>query len=116
MAVRESRRSRPLCAKPAETLPEERLRLPRGYLIYALAAQTGLRDTGRRAAPGPSRPWRQSPSSKPRQYLVLVQVASLKYTEQNVEEDCYKKAQKTHNQFFLFVCLLCLFVAKTKLP
>src|SRR6185369_9225293 len=105
MAVRESRRSRPLFAKLAETLPEERLPLPRGYLIYALAAQTGLRDTDRRAAPGPPRPWRQSPSSTQRQYLVLVQVASL-----NIRNTTGKRiATKRHKRHIISFFCLCAF-------
>src|SRR6185503_19690971 len=113
MAVRESRRSRPLCAKLAETLPEERLPLPRGYLIYALAAQTGLCDTDRRAAPGPPRPWRRSPSSTQRQYLVLVQVASLNIRNTQGKRIATKRRKKHKVNF----CAFCaFFLAKTKLP
>src|SRR6185295_2161019 len=76
MGDRALRRSLPLYAKPAEKPPEGRLPLPRGYSIYALRAQTGLRGSDRRAVRGPPHPSRQSPSTVPRRLLVLVVVAS----------------------------------------
>src|ERR1700741_1376686 len=88
MGDRALRRSLPLYAKPAEKSPEGRLPLPRGYSIYASGAQTGLRGSDRRAVRGPPHPSRRSPSTVPRRLLVLVLVASGKYTQRVAEADC----------------------------
>src|SRR6185436_11695786 len=89
MGARALRRSLPLYAKPAEKPPEGRLPLPRGYSIYASGAQTGLGGSDRRAVRGPPHPLRQSPSTVPRRLLVLVLVASGKYTDANRATDLH---------------------------